>query len=38
VVLGVDRGHEPPHPALVNGAVADLVVAGGTSSLTQHLR
>jgi len=37
VVLDVDCGHVPPHLALVNGALAELEVAGGTRSLTQVL-
>jgi muramoyltetrapeptide carboxypeptidase LdcA involved in peptidoglycan recycling len=38
VVLDVDIGHVPPQLALVNGALADLVVDGGTQVLGQQLR
>ena len=38
VVLDVDCGHVPPHLALVNGALAQLEVAGATRTLTQELR
>ncbi|MDQ3628738.1 MAG: LD-carboxypeptidase [Actinomycetota bacterium] len=37
VVRDVDCGHVPPHLALVNGALTDLEVTRGTTSLTQHL-
>lgn len=37
VVLDVDCGHVPPHLALVNGALAELTVAGSTQTLTQTL-
>ncbi len=38
VALDVDCGHVPPHLALVNGALADLVIRGEVKTLTQHLR
>lgn len=37
VVLDVDCGHVPPHLALVNGALAEVVVDGATQTITQHL-
>lgn len=37
VVLDVDCGHLPPHLALVNGARADVVVAGDVQQVVQHL-
>ena len=37
VVLDVDWGHVPPHPALVNGARAELEVDGEVQRLTQTL-
>lgn len=37
VVLDVDCGHLPPHLALVNGARADVVVAGDVQEIVQHL-
>ncbi len=38
VVVDVEFGHVPPQLTLVNGAVTDLVVAGATKTITQHLR
>lgn len=38
VVLDVDCGHVPPHLALVNGALADLSITPGATTLIQHLR
>lgn len=38
VVLDVDCGHVPPHLALVNGALADVVVTPQERTLVQHLR
>ncbi len=38
VVMDVDFGHVPPQLVLINGALADLTVAGTTRSLTQQLR
>ena len=37
VVLDVDCGHLPPHLALVNGARADVVLAGELQQVVQHL-
>ena len=37
VVLDVDCGHLPPYLALVNGARADVVVAGDVQQVVQHL-
>ncbi|MBA3367180.1 MAG: LD-carboxypeptidase [Geodermatophilaceae bacterium] len=38
VVVDVDFGHVPPQLALVNGALSDLIIAGATKTITQHLR
>ncbi len=37
VVLDVDCGHVPPHLALVNGAVAEVVLTADEASVVQHL-
>jgi muramoyltetrapeptide carboxypeptidase LdcA involved in peptidoglycan recycling len=37
VVLDVDCGHVPPHLALVNGALAEVVVSPRERTLVQHL-
>lgn len=37
VVLDVDCGHLPPHLALVNGALTELVIDGTRATLTQRL-
>ena len=37
VVLDVDCGHVPPHLALVNGAVAEVVVDGDAQTVSQTL-
>lgn len=37
VVLDVDCGHLPPHLALVNGALAQVVVDGEQQTVTQTL-
>lgn len=37
VILDVDCGHVPPHLALVNGALADVVFDGDTQTITQTL-
>lgn len=37
VVLDVDCGHVPPHLALVNGALAEVVVTPQERTLVQHL-
>jgi muramoyltetrapeptide carboxypeptidase LdcA involved in peptidoglycan recycling len=37
VVLDVDCGHVPPHLALVNGALAEVVVDGDGDSAAQRL-
>jgi muramoyltetrapeptide carboxypeptidase len=37
VVLDFDAGHQPPQLPLVNGALADVTLSGGASTITQHL-
>ena len=37
VVLDVDCGHVPPHLALVNGALTEVVVGPAGNTVTQHL-
>lgn len=37
VVVDVDCGHVPPHLALVNGALAEVVLDAGTATITQTL-
>lgn len=38
VVMDVDCGHVPPHLALINGALTELIFAGTTQTITQFLR
>ena len=37
VVLDADCGHVPPHLALVNGAITEVVVSPAGNTVTQHL-